>query len=189
MPRLVLPTLETMKPDQRAVYAKTVAGRRGSVPANVLVWLHSPELAARAQKLGELVRYETALGPRWSELAILVVARHWTCHYEWAVHLTEAARAGVPAEVVEAIEARREPALADEADRAVHRFASELVASGRVPEDVYRAAVLAVGQKAVVELAALVGYYTMVAFTLNAFEIPAPAGSPGLDRVPGRDTA
>ncbi|MCC7032074.1 MAG: carboxymuconolactone decarboxylase family protein [Acidobacteria bacterium] len=169
-----------MKPDQRAVYAKTVAGRRGSVPANVLVWLHSPDLAARAQKLGELVRYETTLGPRWSELAILVVARHWTCHYEWAVHRIEADRAGVPDDVVEAIAERREPTLEDETDLAVFRFASTLVESGRVPEEVYRAAVLAVGQKAVVELVALVGYYTMVAFTLNAFEVPPPAGSPGL---------
>lgn len=181
MPRIVLPTLETMKPEQRTVYAKTVAGRRGSVPANVLVWLHSAELADRAQKLGEHVRYETTLGPRRSELAILVVARHWTSHYEWAVHLAEAARAGVPAEIAEAIAARRQPALEHEADRAVYQFASALVASGRVPEDAYRAAVLAVGQKAVVELVALIGYYTMVAFTLNAFEIPAPAGSAGLE--------
>ncbi len=181
MPRISLPTLDTMKPEQRAVYAKTVAGRRGSVPANVLVWLHNPELAARAQKLGEMVRYDTTLGQRWSELAILVVARHWTSHYEWAVHIPEAARAGVPAEVVEAIAERRQPRLEDETDRAVFDFASVLVASGRVPEAVYRAAILAVGQKAVVELVALIGYYTMVAFTLNAFEIPPPGGSPGLE--------
>jgi 4-carboxymuconolactone decarboxylase len=181
MPRIALPTLATMKPEQRAVYAQTVAGRRGSVPANVLVWLHSPELAARAQKLGELVRFETTLGQRWSELAILVVARHWTSHYEWAVHVAEAARAGVPAEVVSAIGERRPPQFADEKDRAVFEFASVLVATGRVPEATYRAAVLALGQKAVVELVTLVGYYSMVAFTLNAFEIPAPEGAKGLE--------
>ena len=180
MHRIALPTLATMKPEQRAVYAQTVAGRRGSVPANVLVWLHSPELAARAQKLGEIVRFETTLGQRRSELAILAVARHWTAHYEWAVHVTEAARAGVPAEVVAAIGDRRVPSFEDEDDRAVFEFTSVLVASGRVPEAVYRAAVLAVGEKSVVELVALVGYYTMVAFTLNAFDIPAPAGSAGL---------
>jgi 4-carboxymuconolactone decarboxylase len=67
-----------MKPEQRAVYAQTMGGRRGSVPANVLVWLQSPNLAARAQKLGEFVRYDTVLPARLSELAILVVARHWS---------------------------------------------------------------------------------------------------------------
>ena len=94
VPRLALPTLDDMKPEQRAVYAQTVAGRRGSVPANVMVWLRSPDLAARAQKLGELVRYDTSLKPRHSELAILVVAKRWHAQYEWAVHASRGAQGG-----------------------------------------------------------------------------------------------
>ena len=181
MVRLALPTLDDMRPEQRAVYAQTVAGRRGSVPANVLVWLHSPDLAARAQKLGEFVRYDTKLPPRQSELAILVVARHWTARYEWAVHANEATRAGVPAAVIDAIRTRQTPVFGDATSRAIYEFTAALVSTGRVPDDVYEAASAELGARPLVELVALVGYYTMVALTLNAFEIPAPGGGSVLD--------
>lgn len=178
MPRLALPTLDDMRPEQRAVYAQTVAGRRGSVPANVLVWLRSPDLAARAQKLGELVRYDTSLAPRWSELAILVVARRWQVPYEWAVHAAEARKAGLPEAVIEAIRTGRTPDLAEPAGRVVYEFTLGVVTDGRVGEEQYRGAVAVLGERAVVELVVLIGYYTMVAFTLNVFEIPAPPGTP-----------
>jgi len=181
MVRLALPTLDDMKPEQRAVYAQTVAGRRGSVPANVLVWLHSPDLAARAQKLGELVRYDTKLPPKLSELAILVVARHWSAHYEWSVHVAEATRAGVPPAIIEAIRARTAPAFTDSTSKALFEFTSALVSTGRVADDVYKSTAAELGTRTLVELVALIGYYTMVALTLNAFEIPAPAGGAALD--------
>lgn len=166
-----------MKPDQRAVYAQTVAGRRGSVPANVMVWLKSPDLAARAQKLGELVRYDTSLKPRHSELAIMVVARRWQAQYEWAVHVAEARKAGLPDALVESIRVGETPTFTEPVDRVVYEFAMAVMEHGRVSDDRYRAAVLDLGERAVVELVALLGYYTLVAFTLNVFEIPAPGGS------------
>ena len=67
-----------MSDAQRRVADEAVAGKRGRVPAPLRAWLHSPELGARAQKLGEFLRYDTILGPRLSELAILVTARIWT---------------------------------------------------------------------------------------------------------------
>lgn len=181
MPRLRVPTLDDLKPEQRVVWARTLAGRRGAVPANVRVWLFSPELASRAQALGEFLRYNTTLRPRQSELAVLVVARRWSAHYEWAMHATEAARAGVSAETIAAIRERRTPTFEEATDRPVFDLVSALVAEGRVSDDTYRAAVADLGERAVVELVGLVGYYTMVAFTLNTFEIPAPASGPTLD--------
>jgi 4-carboxymuconolactone decarboxylase len=181
VPRLALPVLEDMKPDQRAVYAQTVAGRRGSVPANVMVWLRSPDLAARAQKLGELIRYDTSLEPRVSELAILVVARRWRAQYEWAVHAAEARKAGLPDEVAEAIRSGTTPVFQERSDRIVYEFTSAVLADGQVSDDLYRTTIAELGERAVVELVALIGYYTMVAFTLNVFDIPGPAGSRPLD--------
>jgi 4-carboxymuconolactone decarboxylase len=170
---------------QRRVVAEVRAGRRGTVPANVVAWLPSPELARRAAALGEFVRYETSLGPRLSELAILVVARHWSCAYEWAVHAREASAAGVPAEVIEAIGAGGVPAFDDPRERAVHAFAAALVATSRVSDTIYEDAVTALAPQGVVELVAIVGYYTMVAMTLNGFEVPPPAGAPILSDVDG----
>ena len=163
---------------QRRVYDATRAGRRGTVPANVLAWLPSPELANRAQRLGAFLRYETSLAPRLSEVAILVVARRWSSAYEWAIHAVEAATAGVPDDVIADIAAGRAPRQAGADDAAVFAAASELAASGRISDEVFARAEAALGRPSLVELVGLVGYYTMVAMTLNAFEVPAPEGAP-----------
>jgi 4-carboxymuconolactone decarboxylase len=86
---------EEMSPAQRQVADEAAAGKRGRVPAPLRAWLHSPELGARAQRLGEFLRYDTVLGPYLSELAILVTARAWTAHYEWYAHKREGLKAGI----------------------------------------------------------------------------------------------
>lgn len=177
MPRLTFPTLEQMDGDQRRVYAATVTGRRGRAPANVMAWLASPEFANRAQHLGEFVRYSTSLPPRLSELAILVVARHWTAQYEWAVHKAEALKAGVDEAIINDIAAHRLPQFSEPDAQAVYEFASVLVKRCHVPSEQYERAVAAIGEKGVVELVGLLGYYTLVAMTLNTFEIDPPPGS------------
>lgn len=174
----------TLTGDQQRVVDEVRAGRRGTAPANVVAWLPHPELARRAAHLGELVRYGTSLPPRLSELAILAVARHWSCAYEWAAHAGEAARAGVAPAVIEALGRGEMPAMAP-AETAVLRFARELVATGRVSDAVWDRAFAEVGETGVVDLVAVVGYYTFVAFTLNAGDVPAPPGAPPLP-PPGR---
>lgn len=179
MPRFVAPDPAILTDAQRRVMDEVRAGRRGTVPANVLAWLPSPELAKRAAALGEFVRYETSLGARLSELAILVVARHWSCDYEWAVHAGEAAAIGVPADVIAAIARGATPALPDP-DAAVYDFAQELVATGRIAEATHTRVLDVLGDVGVVDLIGVVGYYTLVAFTLNGREVPAPEGAPRL---------
>jgi 4-carboxymuconolactone decarboxylase len=176
--RYTPPDVAALSPAQRAVYEATRAGRRGTVPANVLAWLASPELAGRAAHLGEFIRYGTALSPAQSELAILIVARHWSCHYEWAIHAVEAARAGVAADIVTAIADRQRPALAD-LDQVIYDLVDQL-GDGGVAEATFVDAEHRLGRAALVELVGLVGYYTMVAMTLNAFEVPVPDGAPRL---------
>lgn len=179
MARFVPPDPSTLTDAQRAVMDEVRRGRRGTVPANVLAWLPNPELARRAAALGELVRYETALPARLSELAILVVARHWHCAYEWAVHAGEAARAGVAPELIAAIGAGTQPVLAGDED-IVHRVAAELTARGTLPDELYAQALRALGDVAVGDLIAVIGYYTLVAFTLNVRGVAAPPDAPQL---------
>jgi len=179
MPPRVSVDLAHLTDAQRRVVDEVRAGRRGTVPANVVAWLPSPELARRAAALGEFVRYQTSLGPRLSELAILVVARHWSCAYEWAVHAREASAAGLDAAVIDAVARDAMPVLSG-SDAVVHAFARELVDTGRVAGALHARAVVALGEAGVVELVGVVGYYTLVAFTLNAGDVPAPAGAPAL---------
>ena len=180
MSRLSVPTLDEMTAEQRAVYDATVAGRRGRTPANVMAWLHSPELASRAQQLGEFVRYNTTLSPRLSELAILLVARQWTSQYEWAVHSGEAVRAGLPAHIINAIASRATPQFESAEEQALFDFSTALLDTHQVPNGVYANAVGALGERATVELVGILGYYTLVAMTLNGFAIDPPAGSRAL---------
>ena len=180
MPRFTPPDPGALDEAQRRVYEATRTGRRGTVPANVLAWLPSPELAQRGQQLGAFLRYDTSLGPRLSELAILVVARRWAAHYEWAVHAVEAATAGVAAEVIAAIGAGRPPRLTRQDEQVVVDVATELVTAGRLADATFARAEATFGRQGLVELVGLVGYYTLVAMTLNAFEVPAPEGAPRL---------
>jgi len=180
MPRLDMPDAADMTDDQRAVCDETIAGRRGHVPVPLRAWLASPELARRAQRLGEFVRYKTSLPPRLSELAILVTARHWTAQYEWYAHKTEALKAGLDAGVIDAIAERRPPPFASDDERVVYDFSRRLHEDHAVADDLYRSSVDALGPAAVVELVGLLGYYTLVAMTLNTFEFGVPDGDPPL---------
>lgn len=174
MPRLDLPPEDAMTAEQKAACAEAVAGIRGRVPAPMIAWLQNPELARRGQKLGELLRFQTTLEPRLSELAILVCARHWTSHHEWTAHKREGLKAGMDPAVIAAIAARREPALRDDREQAVYEVASILLATGRVPQPLYARGVAVLGERGMAELVGILGYYCLVALTLNAFELGLP---------------
>ena len=160
--------------EQRAARDEAVAGVRGKVPAPMIAWLRNAELARRGQKLGELLRYHTTLEPQLSELAILVCARHWTSHHEWTAHKAIALKAGLEPETVAEIAARRTPNFADVRLRTVHDVSATLLATSRLPADLYARAKSVLGEQALVELVAILGYYSMVALTLNAFELGLP---------------
>ena len=174
MPRLELPAEDAMTPEQRVARDEAVAGIRGRVPAPMIAWMQNPELARRGQKLGELLRYQTTLEPRLSELAILVCGRHWTSHHEWTAHKREGLKAGLAPEVIAAIAARRVPALDDDRARAVYEVSATLLATGRVPAPLYGRGVAALGERGMVELVGILGYYCFVALTLNTFELGLP---------------
>lgn len=167
---------DEMTPIQRRVAEAAATGKRGRVPAPLRAWLHSPEMGDRAQRLGEFLRYDTSLSPALSELAILVTARFWTSHYEWYAHKRDGLKAGMDPAVIDAIAARRTPHLADPAAQAVYDYATALHERHGVPDAVHAAAVAVLGEAGVVELVGLLGYYTLVAMTLNAFEIGLPEG-------------
>ena len=176
MPRIPLVTPETLTPEQRKVYDAVASGPRGKVQGPLLAALHRPELADKWQQLGELLRYRTSLPLRLSEIAILVTAHRWRCQLEWHLHEGFALKAGVPRALIDDIHAGRRPANADTDALAVYDYAAELQDRRFVSEQTYRRALDLWGVVGVVELTALIGYYTMVAMTLNAHEFPLPAG-------------
>ncbi len=173
MPRLGMP--ERLTSAQSEVVKEVVSGKRGKVPAPMIAWLRNPELARRGQRLGELLRFDTTLEPALSELAIIICGRHWTSHHEWTAHKRLALEAGLDPRTVDDIAAfRADPYLRDDRERAVFRVASALLAQTRLDDDLYAVGIAVLGETGMVELVAILGYYCMVALTLNAFEIGLP---------------
>jgi 4-carboxymuconolactone decarboxylase len=167
---------DEMTQAQRKVVAAAIAGKRGTAPPPLLAWLQSPEMAQRAQHLGEFVRYQTLLPPHLSELAILVTARFWTSHYEWYAHKRESLKAGVDPAVIDAIANRETPRLDDLKARVVYEFSRALHETHGVPQPLFSEAMEALTEQGVVELIGILGYYTLISMTLNAFEIGLPEG-------------
>jgi 4-carboxymuconolactone decarboxylase len=174
--RIPLPSPAEMTPEQRRVYDAIVDGPRGTLVGPLRAALHRPELAEKWQQLGELLRYRTSLPPQISEIAVLVTARRWRCQVEWHMHAIAAEQAGIALGVIAAIKSGCRPLEADAKALAVHDYAVELTGHGHVTPATYDAVLQGWGVAGIVELTALIGYYTMVAMTLNAHEIPLPAG-------------
>lgn len=175
-PRIPLPGRDELDEAQRAVWDRVVAGPRGTVIGPLRAAIHNAELAARWSALGEALRFNTSLPKRLSELAICVTGRRWSSQVEWFVHARTAIEHGIAAEAIAALRDGRPPAFADPEEALVYDFACSLQQHGRVPDAVYSRACAAFGVRGVVELTALIGYYTMVSMTLNAHGIPLPDG-------------
>jgi 4-carboxymuconolactone decarboxylase len=171
---------ERMTPAQREVAAELTAGRRGAVYGPFVPALRSPELTRRLQKVGEYLRYEPRLPPRLREMAILLVAREWTQDFEWDVHAPLAEREGLSRDVIDAIADGRRPAAAGEEEALVYDFFVELERSRGIGDGTYAQAVETFGEQGVIDLVALIGYYTTLAMIMNVARTPLPEGN---DRV------
>jgi len=158
-----------MTTEQRAVVDAIVAGPRGELGGPFPTLLRSPELADRVQALGETIRFRSSLPPTCRELAILAVASHWNAAFEWRTHSEIALEVGVEPAAIEAIHEGRHPDL-PAGERAAYAFVREVVETGRVSEEAFAAAHEAFGDQGVVDLLGLAGYYTLLAFVLNASE-------------------
>ena len=177
MPRLGEIDRERLTDAQRRVADRIRSGPRGGLAGPFWPWLRSPELAERAQTLGEFVRFQSTLPPRLFELAVLVTAQQWQAQFEWYAHAALARKAGLGDEIIAAIHAGTRPAFAAPDEAAVYDFAIELYARKRVGDAAYAAALAHLGEQGVVELVGILGYYALVSMTLNVFGMDVPGGA------------
>ena len=148
--------LEDMSAAQRAAAQEIIDGPRGAVVGPFVPLLRSPELMGLAQRMGEYLRYRSAIGIRLSELAILVTARQWDQQVEWAIHAPIAEKMGIPA--------------------VVHDFCVELHETKAVSDGVYADALAQFGEQGVVDLMGINGYYTFLAMVMNTARTAVPEG-------------
>jgi 4-carboxymuconolactone decarboxylase len=174
--RLKLLSPGEMSADQKETYDEAIAGKRGAPPAPMMAWLNSPEMARHATRLGEVLRFNTMFPAKLSEIAILVTARHFTAHYEWWAHKRLALKGGMDEKIIDAIRDRRTPDFDEPKGWMIYEVARALHEGHGLPKALYDDAVKLLGERGLVEIIGLCGYYSMVSMTLNTFEFGLPEG-------------
>ena len=170
-------TWEEMTPEQRALIDNVLAGPRGNLGGPFNVLLRSPATGDKLQDFGASMRFLDSMPTTLRELAIIVTARHWKSEYEWQVHARAAAQAGIDAEAIRAIRDGRRPEKLERDEAAVYDFSTELLRTHEVSDATFAAAREVLGERALVDLMALMGYYQTVAMMLNVDRHPLPAGA------------
>ncbi len=178
-------TWAEMTPAQKAMVEHLIAGDRKGTGGPFNVLLRSPEMGDLAQAFGAQARFHSSLSPRLNELTIIITARFWMVQYEWNAHRRAAATAGVSEDIIQAIATGKRPAKMAADETVVYNFATELLKTHQVSDATFAAAKNALGEKQVVDMIAVMGYYQMVAMLLNVDRYPMPAGvAPELKALP-----
>jgi 4-carboxymuconolactone decarboxylase len=168
--------LQAQTPAQLAASAVFKQQRNTEVFGPFVPLLRSPELMLRCQQVGIHCRYNSAIGLRLTEFAILMVARRWSQKVEWAIHAPIAADAGVaPGTIADLLEGKR-PGLMAQDEAAVFDAVCELWNSGGWSDATYGAMTARFGEAGVIDLVGTVGYYAMIGQVMNVTRTDAPGG-------------
>ena len=169
---------DAIKSGPRAKLKSSGASKPGPLGGPFNVWLRSPGIGDLVQKLGEEIRFRSSLAGKLNELAILITARHWTSQYEWVAHHKLALEGGLDPAIAEAISQGRPPQNMDADETVVYEFSSELQRTQAVSDATYNRALDRFGERGVVDLISVNGFYVLVSMCLNVDRTPVPAGTP-----------
>jgi 4-carboxymuconolactone decarboxylase len=169
---------DAIRSGPRSKLKSSGASRPGPLGGPFNVWLRSPGIGDLVQKLGEEIRFRSSLAGKLNELAILVTARHWTSQYEWVAHHKLALEGGLNPAIAEDIAQGRRPAGMDADETIVYEFSRELHQTHGVSDATYQAALARFGERGVVDLISVNGYYSLVSMCLNVDRTPVPDGAP-----------
>jgi len=166
---------EQVAEKDRAAFDSIVASR-GAVQGPFTMFLHSPEVAGRVAHLGAYVRFEGSLDMRVRVLAAMTVAREFEAIYVWGAQTGGARRLGVPEPTITAIRENHSRGIPPE-DAEIVEFTRQLLREHRVDEATFQSMQKRFGNDELIQLTTAIGYYTMLAMTVNACELEAAAGA------------
>ncbi len=164
-----------MTPPQQALYDALMAGPRHSIEGPFNVWLRSPDLGERLQRVGEYLRFNTTLPHKLNEFAILITGAEWGAGVEWYLHYSLAIKAGLEAPVIADLQEGRRPGGMTPDEATVYDFATQLHRQHQVSDAVYRDALARFGEQGITDLIGVLGYYDLVSMTLNVAQVQPPA--------------
>jgi 4-carboxymuconolactone decarboxylase len=167
---------DEMTPAQKTMMEHLVGGERRGAGGPFNVLLRSPEMGDLVQQYGASMRFHSSLPRKLNEMAIIIVARHWTSHYEWNAHRNAAAQAGLNESIIQAIAAGKRPSSMDADETIIYNFATELLTTKQASDGAFKAVKDKFGERGVVDLIGVMGYYQLVSMILNVDRHPLPAG-------------
>ncbi|MDY7579218.1 carboxymuconolactone decarboxylase family protein [Herbaspirillum sp. RTI4] len=172
--RMPLPAMSELNEVQRQAAQDIINGPRKALYGPFIPLLRSPELLDRSSKMGEYLRYKSAIGNKLSELVILIVARHWTQQVEWYLHQPIALKVGIKQEVIDAIADGRTPTGLSEDEQIVYDFSTEINTNKGVSDVTYQKAKTRFGDTGVIDMLGVNGYYTFLAIVMNGTRTANP---------------
>lgn len=170
-------TYDEMTPAQKTMIEHLLSGPRAGADGPFNALLRSPEMGDLAQQFGASMRFNSSIPRKLNELAIIMVARHWTSQYEWVAHHRAALQAGLSPAIADAIAQGKRPTGMQKDEEAVYTFCSELLTTKQVSDATFAAVKDLFGERGVVDLIGVMGWYEMVSMLLNVDRYPLPAGT------------
>jgi 4-carboxymuconolactone decarboxylase len=153
-------------------------GPRGAISGPFNPLLRSPELMDRTQRIGEYLRYKSAIGNRLSEFVILLISRQWTQQIEWNTHGPMALKTGTKPEVIQAIAEGRRPVGMNDDEEMLYNFVMELQTNKNIADATYDRVLKRFGEQGVIDTLGIAGYYTFIAMVMNGTRTAVPGGKP-----------
>ncbi len=185
MPRIPILERNQLTPEQTRVYDAISSGPRGVI-GPLAAAIHRPDLCEKWSELGLVLRFNSSLSDRMREFVTLLTGRFWDSQFEWYAHEGFALKAGVPAESIERLRAGTGQ-FDDPEEQLLYDYCNTLLEKHEVDEATYKRMHDKLGTAGIVELTALVGYYSMIALTLNAHDFAVPDDvKPPLPKLPRR---
>ena len=167
--RLAKLAYDQLSPEQKAAWEEVVAGPRKKMHGPFFIWLHSPELLSRGQKLGLYARFQSSLPQKLSELCILIMAAHWKAAGEWTDHAPIAAELGVDRDALETLRKGRPAKFKNADETALYELAQELLTTREVSDATYARAKAVLGERGILDVVAVLGYYGLIAMSMKTF--------------------
>jgi 4-carboxymuconolactone decarboxylase len=170
---------EELTPPQKAWADMIAAPPRNAKFTNApyRAYIRNPDLAPRLTAMSEYLRWNTSLPPRLSELAILITARQWTAQYEWFAHYPLAIKGGLDPRIIADISAGKRPEGMKDDEAALYDLATALYRDKKVSDPVYKAALDKFGERGIMDIIGIIGYYDITSMTLITMQAGAPNGS------------
>lgn len=158
---------------QQAMVTHIEQGPRGRVMVNLRAWLHNMDFLDVAEPFGLYLSQLAPMTKRQKEILVLIHARHWDAKFEWDAHVKHALKAGITQEQIDQIAAGGKPVFGDVVEDLTWELVTALHTVRHIDDDLYERSMKVLGHKGVSDLIGLIGLYTMVAMTLNFYDVPA----------------